>query len=256
MRKLLVLLVLLLPLRGLACGVIAQAPGPRVMRAATGDEGVEITFLGHASFLIRSPGGVTAVTDYNGSNIPNFPPDIATMNIAHSTHWTPNPDPRIAHVLHGWRDDGKAPEIDLKLGDMRVRNLPTNIREWGGSGTREYGNSIFVFETNGLCIAHLGHLHHLLTPDDLAVLGQIDVVMAPVDGYWTLSHEDIAIVLGQLHPRLVLAMHYFGEDILRKFARVVAESFPVRMNPSASITLSLGNLPEKPETLVLTGPYY
>jgi hypothetical protein len=59
---------------------------PRVWLAAADLDTVEITFLGHASFEIVSPAGVRAVTDYNGINIPDDPPDIATMNHAHSTH--------------------------------------------------------------------------------------------------------------------------------------------------------------------------
>ena len=50
-----------------------------------------------------------------------------------------------------------------------------------------YGNSIFVFESAGLCIAHLSHLHHLLEPADIDTLGRIDIVMVPVDGIWTMS---------------------------------------------------------------------
>jgi hypothetical protein len=52
-------------------------------------------------------------------------------------------------VLRGWDMPGKAARHDLQVGDVRVRNVPTNIRDEDG-GTRLYGNSIFVFETAGL----------------------------------------------------------------------------------------------------------
>ena len=108
MRQALVLcLAVLAPLKAAwaGCAPIAMAP-PRIWQAAASDDAVEITFLGHASFEIVSPSGVSAVTDYNGYNIPVDPPDIATMNHAHSTHYTPYPDPRIGHVLHGWSENG------------------------------------------------------------------------------------------------------------------------------------------------------
>jgi L-ascorbate metabolism protein UlaG (beta-lactamase superfamily) len=149
---------------------------PGFWRATASDDTVEITFLGHASFEILSPAGVSAVTDYNGINIPANPPDIATINHAHSTHYTLNPDPGIPHVLHGWAENQPAPSFDLTVRDMHVTNLPTNIRTRDG-GTEIYGNSIFVFRTGGLCIAHLSHLHHLLEPRDIAALGHIDIVM-------------------------------------------------------------------------------
>src|ERR1700734_1279975 len=86
------------------CAPIAMDT-PRAWRAAAADDAVEIIFLGHASFEIESPAGVRAVTDYNGFNIPRDPPDIATMNHAHSTHYTLSPDPRIQNVLHGWAEN-------------------------------------------------------------------------------------------------------------------------------------------------------
>ena len=84
------------------CAPIAW-DAPRVVLAGTAPDGLRITFLGHASFLIETPQGVRAVTDYNGLNVPEDPPDIATMNHAHSSHYTDHPDPRIKYVLHGWR---------------------------------------------------------------------------------------------------------------------------------------------------------
>jgi L-ascorbate metabolism protein UlaG (beta-lactamase superfamily) len=249
--------LLLSPQFAAACGAIAQAP--RIIRAsllAEAEAALTITFLGHASFLIETPGHVTAVTDYNGVNIPVAPPDIATMNHAHPTHYTDHPDPRIRHVLRGWRDDGGPAHIDLTDGDLHVRNLPTNIREWGGSGTGYYGNSIFIFESAGLCVAHLSHLHHLLTADDLSEIGPIDVVMAPVDGIYTLSHEDMATVLDEMHPRLVLPMHYFSEQILQRFLDLVRDRYEVVIGKTPTTTIARATLPARPEILVLPGSYY
>ncbi len=245
-------LALLLPrVADAGCSPIAIGV-PRVMLAAATADTVTITFLGHASFLIETPGGVRAVTDYNGVNVPSEPPDIATMNHAHSTHYTDHPDPRVPHVLHGWRDDGKPAEIDLTVGDLHVSNLPTNIRDLQG-GTEMYGNSIFLFESAGLCIAHLSHLHHLLTEQDLVLLGQIDVVMAPVDGAFTMSQLDMAAVLDQIHPRLVLPMHYFTRDVVERFVALVRDKYAVRFSDSPTLTITRASLPREPTIVVLPG---
>src|SRR4051812_6861117 len=192
-------LIALPPAAWAGCAPVALNQ-PRVWRASSADTAVHITFLGHASFEIVSPAGVRAVTDYNGRNITGAAPDIATMNHAHSTHYTLAPDPRIAHVLHGWEESGKPPSFDLTVGDLHVTNLPTNIRTWNG-GAEIDGNSIFVFETGGLCIAHLSHLHHLLEPRDINALGHIDILMVAVDGEWTMSQPDAAAVVEQIQPR-------------------------------------------------------
>ena len=248
------LLALLAPrLAAAGCAPIALG-APRAMFAAAAPDTLTITFLGHASFLIETPGGVRAVTDYNGFNVPADPPDIATMNHAHSTHYTDYPDPRIGHVLRGWRDDGQPAQIDLTLRDLHVGNLPTNIRD-GQGGTEAYGNSIFLFESAGVCIAHLSHLHHLLTEQDLVLIGHIDVVMPPVDGVFTMSQQDMAAVLDQLHPRLVLPMHYYTRDVVARFVDLVRDRYAVRFSDLPTLLLSRATLPAQPTIVVLPGGF-
>jgi L-ascorbate metabolism protein UlaG (beta-lactamase superfamily) len=247
----------LLSALALACGVSAQR-SPLLHRAGlvAAEGGVTaITYLGHATFLIASPGGTTAVTDYSGQHAPPVVPDIVTMNHAHSTHFTNAPDPAIAHVLRGWREGGGPAQHDIKVGDMRVRNLPTNIRNWDG-GTERYGNSVFVFETGGLCIGHLGHLHHLLTADDLAALGQLDILMVPIDGSWTSSQGDMVEVIGQLNPRLILPMHYWSQEVLGRFLARMRDKAEIRLGETAAVTVSRATLPPSPQVLVLPGPYF
>jgi L-ascorbate metabolism protein UlaG (beta-lactamase superfamily) len=254
-RALVFCLVIFAPLQAVWAGCAPLAMGmPRIWHAAATDETVEITFLGHASFEIVSPAGVQAITDYNGVNVPADPPDIATMNHAHSTHYTLSPDPRIRHVLHGWGEDGKIPAFDLTVGDMHVSNVPTNIRNWTGE-TELNGNSIFVFEAGGLCIAHLSHLHHLLTPADIVTLGHIDIVMVAVDGGWTLSQQDAAAVVEQLQPRIVLPMHYFTRDVLMRFLDLERGKYAIEVRDSPVLEVSRDTMPAGPTVIALPGGY-
>jgi L-ascorbate metabolism protein UlaG (beta-lactamase superfamily) len=247
-------LALVVPRLGVAgCAPIAWNM-PHLMLAGTAPEGLRISFLGHASFLIETPQGVRAVTDYNGVNVPDDPPDIATMNHAHSTHYTDHPDPRIKYVLHGWRDDGGPAQIDVTYRDMHVSNLPTNIRDWQG-GTEYYGNSIFLFESAGLCVAHLSHLHHLLTEQDVATLGHVDVVMAAVDGIYTMSQPDMVKVLDELQPRVVLPMHYPSRETLEQFLALEKDRYAVREFSPPTAVVSHATLPARPEIWVLPGGF-
>ena len=81
---------------------------------------------------------------------------------------------------------------------MLVRNVSTDIRSRWGGGTEEDGNSIFVFEAEGLCIAHLGHLHHEPTDRQYAALGRADVLIVPVDGGYTLPLDTVLRVVERL----------------------------------------------------------
>ena len=241
------------------CLALASGPrAPSLIQKAAVTPGqlapyqVRVTFLGHATMLIQSPKGVKAATDYSlPIPEPNIP-DIVTMNIAHTSHYTDTPQPEIKHVLRGWDTATGASLHDLTVQDMRVRNVPTNIRGWSGE-TRQFGNSIFVFEVGALCMAHLGHLHHTLTPQQLANIGQMDVVFAPVDGSFTLDYPGMREVLKAMNPRYIIPMHYFSTFTLERFLSTARSDYNVTMNPSPTIVISKDRLPAKTEILVLPG---
>ena len=225
--------------------------GARATLASLPAEGsVRLTFFGHSSFLIETPAGVSVVTDYNGLLAPSRLPQIVTMNNAHDTHYTDFPEPEIEHVLRGWDPGGGIASHDLKLKDLHVWNLPTNVRSVGG--TRYNGNSIFVFETVGLCIAHLGHLHHDLTDEDLGTLGLIDILLAPADGVYTMGHEQMVRVIEQIRPRVVIPMHYFDATTLARFLHLLEGSYRVRFQEAPVMTFSRLSLPYA-EVIVLPG---
>ena len=213
---------------------------------------VSIAFVGHSTFLIESASGIKIATDYNDYVRPEAIPDIATMNRAHSTHYTLNPDPSIRHVLRGWGEVEQPAKHELELGDVYVRNVPTNIRDWAG-GTILSQNSIFVFEIAGLCIAHLGHLHHTLTPAHLDAMGRIDVVLVPVDGSFTLNTDGMVEVLKQIDAPVAIPMHIFGEATLQRFLEKMNKIYDVQRHPSANIALSRATLPKSRTMIVLQG---
>ena len=239
---------------GMVAGQPPRAiPASFTVAALAGDQ-VRISYAGHSTFLIESPQGVKIATDYNDYVKPRVLPDVVTMNHAHSTHYTDYPDPGIKHVLRGWGPSPEQPaRHDVQAGDVRVRNVPTNIRSWGG-GTERHGNSIFIFEIANLCIAHLGHLHHTLTQQQLNEIGRVDVVMVPVDGGVTLDLEGMAEVLAALKAPLMIPMHFFSTYSLRRFLDVLGEkSYEAEVSDTPSIVVSKTTLPAKPKLLVLPG---
>jgi hypothetical protein len=235
------------------CHAIAEAARiiPAAARTPPAEGRVRISFVGHAMLLIETPDGLSAVTDYAGYlGSGDHVPDVATMNNAHRTHWTDTPDPRIPHVLRGWATGGQAAAHDLDLGGMRVRNVPTDVRS--GGGVRPDGNSIFVFEAAGLCIGHLGHLHH--EPDDAqyAAIGRLDVVMVPVDGGYTLDLPTMMRIVSRLRSSVVIPMHWFSDEALGIFLAGMADDFDVVETGLPSIEIGLNDLPGRPTILVLT----
>ena len=237
------------------CIALADAGPERVMTAAFGDplaeDTVRIRYLDHASFAIEA-GGLLAVTDYTGwIGNPDVVPDVVTMNNAHSSHWTGNPDPRIPNVLRGWPQDGQPAWYELDLGEMLVRNVTTDTRGPFGEGARADGNSIFIFEAGGLCIGHLGHLHQIPSPAQYAAIGRLDVVMVPVDGGYTMDLSSMMGVVKELRASMVIPMHWFSGASLETFLAGMSAEFAVVRSDGPEVEVTLQSLPDRPTILVL-----
>ncbi|AXI41617.1 MBL fold metallo-hydrolase [Sulfitobacter sp. SK011] len=261
------LLMLCLPTFALAqdrtpshCVALANAaPGLEYVTLATlpevTAETVYLHYIAHASFLIRSHGALNIVTDYTGftGTLP-FVPDVITMNHAHDSHWTNFVDPAIPHPLKGWGPFGEGIDHKLELDEVLIRNVSTDIRSPYG-GVEPKGNSIFVFEMAGLCIGHLGHLHHEPDAGQYAALGRVDVVMAPVDGGYTLDQPTMIAILKRLKSSIVIPMHWFSEAALRDFLRGMADEFSIVEVGGPSLTVAMDKLPSRPTIMVLRPAY-
>ncbi|WP_223877798.1 MBL fold metallo-hydrolase [Histidinibacterium aquaticum] len=234
--------------------LVQNTPGleviPASYREPVPEYSVRISYIDHSMFLIQTEGGLSAVTDYNGFLGPtDLVPDVVTMNNAHSTHWTSLPDPQIPNVLEGWGTVDNPQDHHLDLGEMLVRNVHTDTRSYGGA--RENGNSIFVFEVAGLCVGHLGHLHHAPTDDQVAAIGRLDVVMAAVDGGLTLDLPTMIETLQRFRSSVVIPMHWFGRVNLDRFVEGMSEDFAVERVGGPSLEISLRSLPDRPTIMVL-----
>ncbi len=216
-------------------------------------DAVRITYVDHSTFRLRTPAGVVIATDYAGYAGDGPVPTVATMNHAHETHYTDFPDPEIEFVLRGWTPKGGPAEYDLKVADVQIRNVPTDIRLWGEMFEPD-GNSIFIFEVAELCIGHLGHLHYKLNPEQLALVGRLDIVFAAVDGSLTLAIPSMVEVLQDLRASLVIPMHFFGGESLQYFLAGMRENFAIEIERSGTIDVSLETLPRRPTVMVLV-PY-
>ena len=142
----------------------------------------------------------------------------------------------------------------LDLGEVLIRNVSTDIRS-SFSGIETKGNSIFIFEMAGLCIGHLGHLHHEPDAGQYAAIGRLDVVMAPVDGGMTLDLPTMTRVLKRLKSSIVIPMHWFSDVGLQSFLAGMRDEFAVVELEGPAITVSLDRLPSQPTIMVLRPRY-
>ncbi|MFL6825741.1 MAG: MBL fold metallo-hydrolase [Bradyrhizobium sp.] len=246
--------------RSSECLAMADA-APRVRpvgfaQATDKADEVAITYAGHSTYYIDTPGGVRIATDYSGAYTTGRVPDVVTMNRAHGTHYTLVPDPRIPHVLHGWGEKGEPAKIALRVSDVFIRNVTTDIRRYFGDDSNAEmirdGNSIFIFEVAGLCIGHLGHLHHKLDDSHFAAIGRLDIVMVPIDGTYTMSLDGISEITRRLRASVVLPMHRFMTP-LDEFMRRIGQQFAIDQRTERTLTISRETLPGTPTVIILQG---
>tara|TARA_B100001146_G_scaffold191008_1_gene176239 strand:+ start:365 stop:1201 length:837 start_codon:yes stop_codon:yes gene_type:complete len=243
------------------CMALAQAlPGatyadltpemPLPVRQAAGPGEVHIRYASHSTYVITTPAGVTIATDFSDWSSGGYVPRVATMNKAHSSHFTLTPDEGIEYVLPGWGSEAQPADHDLVVDDVYIRNVTTDIRAYGAMEAD--ANSIFIFEVADLCIGHLGHLHHPLEDTHYAEIGRLDIVMVPVDGGLTLSHSAMTDILKRLHTSIVLPMHRRGRP-LSQFITMMGDGFETDYRLDDGFTVSLRTLPRRPTIIVLQG---
>jgi L-ascorbate metabolism protein UlaG (beta-lactamase superfamily) len=159
-------------------------------------------------------------------------------------------------VLHGWGEDGKPALVSERIGDTFIRNVTTDIRRYfgddSGADMIRDGNSIFIFEVAGLCIGHLGHLHHKLDDSHFAQIGRLDIVMVPIDGTYTMSLDGVSEITKRLRASVVLPMHRFATP-LDDFMQRIGQQFEIDRRMERSFRMSRDALPSKPTVIILDG---
>jgi len=165
---------------------------------------MKIKWLGHASFLITSEESLKIITDpYSvGGGITygmiNEAADIVTVSHKHGDH--DNVDAA----------KGK-PEVVSALGNRRVKGIDFKgipCYHDDAKGEQRGSNIIFCFTVDGIKICHLGDLGHQLDISQVAEVGEVDILLTPVGGVYTIDAKDATKVCEGLNPKVVIPMHY------------------------------------------------
>ncbi len=162
---------------------------------------MKITWFGHACFLIEME-GIRIVTDpfdeTVGYPIPNVTADVVTESHQHFDH-------NAHHLVRGnFRLIKEAGEYEI--GKVKVKGIETYHDTKSG---RERGkNIVFVFEGEGMRVCHLGDLGHVPTNDQVRSIGEVDVLLVPVGGTFTIGPKEAREVVNLIKPTVTIPMHY------------------------------------------------
>ena len=219
-----------------------------------------LTWYGQSCFLLESIGGARILMDPIPNNIGYHPPtdlraDAVTISHEHPDHTNVALLQGKPRVLRGLTADKKGwMRIDEKVKDIKVRTVGVYHDRKRGA---EHGlDTVFIFETGGVRIAHLGDLGHPLTDQQLSAIGSVDVVLVPVGGNWTIDAREATHVVDQIRPRLmIIPMHYKTDAVTSKgLAPVdpfIAGRTSVRRQKSNRITITGLRTKQAAEVVVL-----
>jgi len=221
----------------------------------------QLQWLGHSAFLLTSSQGTKILIDPPGAGIgytiaPIADVDAVVVTHEHSDHNNVGLATGSPLILRGLTSTGWN-TIDQRMKDIRIYSVsPVNpVYHDIQHGAQRGRNTIFVLEVDGLRIAHVGDLGHVLTPEIIEAIGVVDVVLIPVGGTYTIDAAAATQVVGQLKPRLVIPMHYKTPKMRADWPGMGVEPFlegkrVERLN-STVIKLSRPTLPTQTTVVVL-----
>jgi len=168
---------------------------------------VKIKWWGHASFLITTSNNKMILTDPYNEELPynkiTDKPDYVTVSHDHFDH-------NAVDLLKG------SPEVIKKSSGFEDDNISVkgiSVYHDDAEGDKRGENIIFIINTDGYKIAHLGDLGHELNKEDLNRLKDIDILLIPVGGNYTIDAKKAKNIVDKINPKIVLPMHY-KTDIL------------------------------------------
>jgi len=214
---------------------------------------MRIKWLGHSAFLLTASDGTRIITDpyVSGSFDGNIKygsireaADAVTVSHHHQDHDGVSGLPGKPNVFEG--------EGSSEAGSVSITGIETFHDD--NKGARRGRNTVFVFEAEGLRVCHCGDLGHVLTPQQAAAIGRVDVLLVPVGGTFTVDAAGARKVAAQLAARVTIPMHYKTDKLgfsitgVGEFTRGQAN---VRRLGQAEVELSTAKLPVAPEVWVL-----
>ena len=162
-----------------------------------------VTWLGHSCFHLQSKGGLSILLDPFHENDVGYVMPVIEADIVIMSH---------DHMDHNNVDAaGSNPDVIFDPGYYISREMDiTGIKSYHDAerGKLRGENTIFCFELDSIRVCHLGDLGHTLTPSRIKAIGPVDLLFVPVGGRYTIDAAGANKVVKQLHPKVVVPMHY------------------------------------------------
>lgn len=210
---------------------------------------MEITWYGLSCFRLTERNLATVVTDPYDSQVVGYEPLKLRADIVTVSHEAPGHS--YTSAVKGYSRLINTPG-EFEIGSVFITGVQTNGS--GKQGAEEPRNNLYVFDYDGVTVAHLGDLRRVPTQTEIEALGTVRVVLVPVGGGNGLNAAKAAEVVSLLEPGFVIPMHYGASvnnlklEPLSKFLKEMGLG-KIESQPSLKTTRSM--IPEETRVIVL-----
>lgn len=210
---------------------------------------MEITWYGHSCFRLTERNYVTVVTDPYDNKVIGYDPLKLKAEIVTVSHDAPghNNSDAVKGTTHVLTGPG-----EFEIGGVFITAVQTDS---AGKKTKDVTrNTIYVFDYDGITVAHLGDLQKIPTQSEIELLGTVNVALVPVGGGNSLNAAKAAEVVSMLEPNLVIPMHYSTPDSkikLDEINKFIKEMGLSKQDAQPSLKVSRSSLPDETHVVVL-----
>ncbi len=214
---------------------------------------MEITYLGHASFKIKAKDMVIVTDPYDSEEVGlKFPAHVTAQ---------------IVTLSHDHFDHSRIKAIE---GTPLVLTNPGDYESGGcdvvgfltyhdaKQGSERGSNTVFKITVEGLTIVHLGDIGHVLSEELIEEIGDVDILMVPVGGTYTVDARGAKEIISQIEPKITIPMHYQVPELvdslknnLAPLSQFLKEIGKEGVEPQDKLVVKVGSLPEEPQIVVL-----
>jgi len=209
---------------------------------------MEITWHGHSCFRLTQRRMIAVVTDPYDAGEVGLPPLKLKAEVVTISHDAPGHNhvksvKGVQHVLTG--------PGEYEIGGVFITAIRTNGKKRQADKPR---NTLFMFDYDGVTVAHLGNMQRVPTQSEIEALGHVHVALVPVGGGNALNASQAAEVISLLEPSIVVPMHYQlpgTKSTLAPLQRFLKEMGVEKAEPVEMLKVTASGMPQELQVVVL-----
>lgn len=219
---------------------------------------MEITYFGVAAFRLKGVQATVVCDPYSpkvGFRLPSLTAEIVLVSHQHDDH-------NFTKGVGGTKDR-REPVVITAPGEYEVSEVAVyGYATWHDNkeGAERGGNTVYLAVVDGVRIAHLGDLGHMLSERLVEELAGVDVMLIPVGGEYTIGVAAAVKIIEAIQPAIVVPMHYKLPGLARSFDKLVDEQEFVKavggeVKREDKLVVVKSEIPEPTEYVVLTAKF-